>query len=170
MVSVSLFQKTNIPEDSGARKMENFTFKAHRKAFHFALLIASIYAFGYAVKGVVWIFFFYHKEFFRKLNKSVLDRWEVERNSKASVLFQYWYMLHQEFDRELPLPKKLPHRTGPQYSTNFEVWKVDHSLALQFRIPLRPDQSRHATEISNKQSLNSELMNIPKFLDFSSQC
>ena len=53
MVSVSLFQKTNIPEDSGARKMENFTFKAHRKAFHFALLIASIYALGYAVKGVV---------------------------------------------------------------------------------------------------------------------
>ena len=48
IVSVSLFQKTNIPEDSGARKMENF-----RKAFHFALLIASIYAFGYAVKGVV---------------------------------------------------------------------------------------------------------------------
>ena len=53
MVSVSLFQKTNIPEGSGARKMENFTFKAHRKAFLLALLIASIYAFGCAVKGVV---------------------------------------------------------------------------------------------------------------------
>ncbi|XP_067046881.1 uromodulin-like [Acropora muricata] len=52
MVSVSLFQETNIAEDSGARKMENFTFKAHRKAFHFALLIASIYAFGYAVKEI----------------------------------------------------------------------------------------------------------------------
>ena len=80
------------------------------------------------------------------------------------------YMLHQGFDRELPLPKNSPHRTGPQYSTNLEVWKADHSLALQFRTPLRPDQSRHATAISNKQSLNSELMNIPKFLDFSSQC
>ena len=53
MVSVSLFQNTNIHEDSGARKMENFTFKAHRRAFLFALLIAFIYAFGYAVKGVV---------------------------------------------------------------------------------------------------------------------
>ena len=53
MVSVSLFQNTNIHEDSGARKMENFTFKAHRRAFLFAVLIASIYAFGYAVKGVV---------------------------------------------------------------------------------------------------------------------
>ena len=53
MVSVSLFQETNIPEDSGVRKMENFTFKAHRKAFLFALVIASIYAFGFAVKGVV---------------------------------------------------------------------------------------------------------------------
>ena len=53
MVSVSLFQATNIPEDSGARKMENFTFKTHRRAFLFALLITSIYAFGYAVKGVV---------------------------------------------------------------------------------------------------------------------
>ena len=53
MVSVSLFQKTNIPEDSGARNVENFTFKAYRRAFLFALLIASIYAFGYAVKGVV---------------------------------------------------------------------------------------------------------------------
>ena len=89
MVSVSLFQNTNIPEDSGARKMENFTFKAHRRAFLFALLIASIYAFGYAVKGAVWFFLFYHNEFFRKLNKSVLDCREVERNSKASVLFQY---------------------------------------------------------------------------------
>ena len=46
----------------------------------------------------------------------------------------------------------------------------DHSLALRFRIPLRPDQSRHATEITNKQSLSSELMNIPKILDLSSQC
>ena len=116
------------------------------------------------------IFFFYHNEFFRKLNKSVLDCREVERNSKTSILFQYWYMLHQGFDRELPLPQKLPHRTGPQYSTNLEVRKKNHSLALRFRIPLRPDQSRHATEITNKQSLNSELMNIPKFLDFSSQC
>ena len=53
MASVSLFQETNIAGDSGARKMENFTFKAHRKAFHFALFIASIYALGYAVKGVV---------------------------------------------------------------------------------------------------------------------
>ncbi|KAK2560300.1 hypothetical protein P5673_017299 [Acropora cervicornis] len=53
MVSVSSFQDTNIPEDSGARNMENFTFKAHRRAFLFALsLITSIYAFGYAVKGV----------------------------------------------------------------------------------------------------------------------
>ena len=54
MVSVSFFQKTNITEDSGARKMENFTFKANSgKAFLFALVIviASIYAFGYAVKG-----------------------------------------------------------------------------------------------------------------------
>ena len=169
MVSVSLFQKTNIPNDSGVRKMENFTFKAHRKAFLFALVIASIYAFGYPVKGVVW-FFFYHNDFFRKLNKTVLDCREVQRDSKASVLFQYWYMLHQGFHRELPLPKNLPHRTGPQYSTNLEVWKVDHSLALWFRIPPWPDQSRRATKITNKQSLNSELMNIPKFPDFSSQC
>ena len=79
-------------------------------------------------------------------------------------------MLYQGFDRELPLPQNLPHRTGPQYSTNLEVWKVDQSLALRFRIPLRPDQSRQATEITNKQSLNSELMNIPKFYYFSSQC
>ena len=79
-------------------------------------------------------------------------------------------MLHQGFARELPRPKNLHHRNGPQYSTNFEVWKADHSLALRFRIPLRPDQSRHATEITNKQSFNSELMNIPKFHDFSSQC
>ena len=34
-------------------------------------------------------FFFYHNEFFRKLNKSVLDCRKVERTSKASVLFQY---------------------------------------------------------------------------------
>ena len=33
--------------------MENFTFKAHRRAFLFALVIASIYAFSDAVKGVV---------------------------------------------------------------------------------------------------------------------
>ena len=81
-------------------------------------------------------------------------------------------MLHQGFDRELPLPKNSLHRTdhGPEYSTNLKVWKADHSLALRFRIPLRPDQSRHATERTNKQSLNSELMNIPKFLDLSSQC
>ena len=150
--------------------MENFTVKAHRRALLFALVIASIYAFGYAVKGVVGFFFFYHNAFFRKLNKSVLDCREVERNSKASVLFQYWYMLHQGFDRELPLPKKLPHRTGSQSFNKLGSMEVDHSLALRFRIPLRPDQSRHATEISNKQSLNSELMNIPKFLDFSSQC
>ena len=153
MVSVSLFQETNIPEDSGARKMENFTFKAPRKASLFALLIASIYAFGCAVEGVVWLFFFYHNEFFRKLNKSVLDCQKVERNSKPSILFQYWYMLHQGFDRELRLPQNLPHRSGPQYSTNLEVWKVDQSLALRFRIPLRPDQSRQETEITNKQSL-----------------
>ena len=168
MVSVSLSQKTHILEDSGARKMENFTFKAPRKAFLLALLIASIYEFGCAVEGVVWLFFFYHNEFFRKLNKSVLDCQKVERNSKPSILFQYWYMLHQGFDRELPLPQNLPHRTGPQYSTNLEVWNVDQSLALRFKILLRPDQSRQETEITNKQSLNSELMNIPKFLDFSS--
>ena len=53
-------------------------------------------------------------------------------------------MLHQGFDRELPRPKKLPHRTGPQYSTNLEVWKVDHNLALRFRIPLKPDQLKQA--------------------------
>ncbi|XP_044181358.1 fibrillin-1-like [Acropora millepora] len=52
MVSVSLFQETNIPEDSGARKMENFTFKAPRKASLLALLIASIYAFGCAVEEI----------------------------------------------------------------------------------------------------------------------
>ncbi|XP_044181213.1 uncharacterized protein LOC122962302 [Acropora millepora] len=52
MVSVSLSQKTHILEDSGARKMENFTFKAPRKAFLLALLIASIYAFGCAVKEI----------------------------------------------------------------------------------------------------------------------
>ena len=34
-------------------------------------------------------FFFYHNEFFRKLNKSVLNCRKVERTSKASVLFQY---------------------------------------------------------------------------------
>ena len=53
VVSVSLFQETNIPEDLGERKMGNFTFKAHRRTFLFALVIASIYAFGYPVKGVV---------------------------------------------------------------------------------------------------------------------
>jgi len=127
MVSVSLFQNTNIPEDSGAREMENFTFKAHRRAFLFALLIASIYAFGYAVKGVVWLFFFYHNECFRKLNKSVLDCREVERNSKASVLFQYWYMLQQGFDKELPLPKNLPHVTVLNIQ---QTWKYGKQIIV----------------------------------------
>ena len=171
MVSVSLFQETNIPEDSGARKMENFTFKAHRRAFLFALLITSIYAFGYAVKGVVWFFFLLSQRIFPQIEQKRVGLPESRTYLKSFCPLSI-YMLHQGFDRELPLPKNLPNRTGhgPQYSTNLEVWKADHSLALRFRIPFRPDQSRHATEITNKQSLNSELMNIPKFLDFSSQC
>ena len=150
--------------------MENFTFKAHRRAFLFALVIASMYAFGYAVKGVVWFFFFHHNEFFRKLNKSVLDCRKVERTSEASFPFQYICFIR---GRNCLFPKIRPTILAmvlAQYSKNLEVWKADHSLALRFRIPLRPDQSRHTTERTNKQSLNSELMNIPKFLDLSSQC
>ncbi|XP_067047932.1 uromodulin-like [Acropora muricata] len=96
MVSVSLFQNTNIPEDSGARKMNNFTFKAHRKAFHFALLIASIYAFGYAVKeisaqkedgtagGSRHINFIEDKFFY--LNIAVVSRRFVERSLQCALM------------------------------------------------------------------------------------
>ena len=63
------------------------------------------------------------------------------------------YMLHQGFDRELPLPKNSPHRTGPQCSTNLEG-KADHSLALRFRIPLRPDQGRHATKTNTQEKIS----------------
>ena len=118
------------------------------------------------------IFFsFIRNEFFRKLNKSVLDSRKVERTSKASVLFQYICCI-RDFTGNCLFPKNRPTVLAMvlmQYSTNLEVWKADHSLALRFRIPLRPDQSRHTTERTNKQSLNSELLNIPKFLDFSSQ-
>ena len=58
--------------------MENFTLKAHTKAFLFALMIASIYAFAYAVKGIVDFSPFKHDEIFRKLRKSVLNCREVE--------------------------------------------------------------------------------------------
>ena len=151
--------------------MENFTFKAHRRAFLFALVIASIYAFSDAVKGVVWFFFFHQKRIFPQIEQKRVGLPESRTYLKSFRPLSIC-MLHQGFDRELPLPKNSPHRTGhgPQYSTNLKVWKADHSLALRFRIPLRPDQSRHATERTNKQSLNSELMNIPKFLDLSSQC
>ncbi|XP_067047603.1 uromodulin-like [Acropora muricata] len=96
MVSVSLFQKTNIPEDSGARKMENFTFKAHRKALLFALVIASIYAFGYAVKeisaqkedgtagGSRHINFIEDK--FSYLNIAVVSRRFVERSLQCALM------------------------------------------------------------------------------------
>ncbi|XP_067046958.1 uromodulin-like [Acropora muricata] len=96
MVSVSLFQETNIPEDSGARKMENFTFKAHRRAFLFALLITSIYAFGYAVKeisaqkedetagGSRHISFVEDK--FSYLNIAVVSRRFVERSLQCALM------------------------------------------------------------------------------------
>ena len=108
---------------------------------------------------------------FSKLNKSVLDCRKVESTSKASVLFQYISFI-RDLTGKCLFPKIRPTVLAmalAQYSTNLEVWKADHSLALRFRIPLTPDQSRHATEITNKQSLNSKTMNIPKFLDFSSQ-
>ena len=59
------------------------------------------------------------------------------------------HMLHQGFDRELLL--NFPDCTSPQCSTNLEG-KADHSLALCFRIPKRPDQSRHATEITTQET------------------
>ncbi|XP_074606878.1 uncharacterized protein LOC141859885 [Acropora palmata] len=97
MVSVSSFQDTNIPEDSGARNMENFTFKAHRRAFLFALsLITSIYAFGYAVKeisaqkedgtagGSRHINFIEDK--FSYLNIAVVSRRFVERSLQCALM------------------------------------------------------------------------------------
>ncbi|XP_074606880.1 uncharacterized protein LOC141859887 [Acropora palmata] len=96
MVSVSLFQNTNIPEDSGSRKMENFTFKAHRRKFLFALVIASIYAFGYAVKeisaqkedgtagGSRHINFIEDK--FSYLNIAVVSRRFVERSLQCALM------------------------------------------------------------------------------------
>ena len=117
-------------------------------------------------------FSFIRNELFRKLNKSVLDCRKVERTSKASVPFQYICFI-RDLTGNCFFPKIRPTVLAMvlmQYSTNLEVWKADHSLALRFRIPLRPnDQSRHATERTNKQSLNSELMNIPKFLDLRSR-
>ena len=50
--------------DSGAGEMEKITVKPHTKAFLFALSIASIYVFAYAVKGIVLLFSFEHNELF----------------------------------------------------------------------------------------------------------
>ena len=99
-------RQTSLKIQARARKMENFTFKAHRKAFLFALVIASIYAFGYAVKGVAWFFFFYHNEFFciafhitigrRHWNKPALfgQAWQcdnrVSLNNSLHPLKQNW--------------------------------------------------------------------------------
>ena len=57
---VSGDKQPSVDSPSGARKMEKITLKAHTKAFLFALLIASIYLFAYAVKGIVLLFSFEH--------------------------------------------------------------------------------------------------------------
>ena len=151
--------------------MENVTFKAHRRAFLFALVIASIYAFGYAVTGVVWFFFsFITTNFSANWTKACWTPGKSNVPQKLPSSFNIYassgiWQGTASFQKFAP-----PYWSSIFNKVNLEVWKADHSLALRFRIALRPDQSRHATEISNKQSLNSELMNIPKFLDFSSQC
>ena len=50
--------------------MEKITMKPHTKAF---ILIATIYVFAYAVKGIVKFFSFESNELFRKLSKCELD-------------------------------------------------------------------------------------------------
>ncbi|XP_074606886.1 uncharacterized protein LOC141859892 [Acropora palmata] len=76
--------------------MENFTFKAHRRKFLFALVIASIYAFGYAVKeisaqkengtagGSRHINFIEDK--FSYLNITVVSRRFVERSLQCALM------------------------------------------------------------------------------------
>ena len=72
--------------------MEKITVKPHTKAFLFALLIASIYVFAYAVKGIVLLFSFEHDEPFWKLSKSKLDCREVEA-TKNFLLFSIFSTL-----------------------------------------------------------------------------
>ncbi|XP_015780560.1 PREDICTED: fibropellin-3-like isoform X5 [Acropora digitifera] len=76
--------------------MENFTFKAHRRALLFALVIASIYAFGYAVTensaqkedgmagGSRHINFIEDK--FSYLNITVVSRRFVERSLQCALM------------------------------------------------------------------------------------
>ena len=70
--------------DSRARKMEKITMKPHTQAF---ILIATIYVFAYAVKGIVKFFSFESHELFRKLSKCELDYRKLKVTQKLPSFF-----------------------------------------------------------------------------------
>ena len=154
MGSVSLFQETNILVDSGARKMEIFTLKAHTKAFLFALVIASMYAFAYAVKGILWFFSVWHNELFSQIEQKRVGL-PRSRTRPKTVLLLSMICCMRDLRGSCSFPKpSLTRSTGPQCSTSLEVWKADPSLAIRQRIPL--SQSKQARTWDNN-SINNLL-------------
>ena len=104
MVSVSLFQNTNIHEDSGARKMENFTFKAHRRFRHSTLHFWSRpYTHSVTLLKVSYDFFLLSQRIFPQIEQKRVglpgSRTQLKSFRPLSI-----YLLHQGFDRELLLP------------------------------------------------------------------
>ena len=75
------------------------------------------------------IFFFFHqKRIFPQIEQKRVGLPESRTYLKSFRPLSI-YMLHQGFDRELPLPKNSPHRTGPQYSTKL-TWKYGKQIIV----------------------------------------